>query len=126
MVTSASLSNLLVALVLVIVEDCHVEPHPSIKNFVEELEHTWGNLEKWVLEFRGRRQIAIPLSLYHSPGSMSNFSNLEGAVGQGNNTFKEEGHIVSWADDCDGALDNVSVVLGSDCELGNSDGGLVN
>ena len=45
-VTSASLSNLLVALVLVIVEDCHVKPHPSIKNFVEELEHTWGNSEK--------------------------------------------------------------------------------
>ena len=43
---------------------------------------------------------------------MSNFSDLEGVVGQGNNTFKEEGHLVSWADDCDGALDNVSVYLG--------------
>ena len=42
---------------------------------------------------------------------MSDFSDLEGAVGLGG---------------CDGALDNVSVVLGSDCELGNSDGGLVN
>ena len=50
MVTSASLSNLLVALVLVIVEDCHVKPHPSIKNFVKDLEHTWDNSEKWVLE----------------------------------------------------------------------------
>ena len=47
-------------------------------------------------------------------------------MGQGNNTFKEEGHIVSWADDCDGALDNVSVVSESDCELGDFDGGLVN
>ena len=43
---------------------------------------------------------------------MSNFSDLEGVVGQGNKTFKEEGHLVSWADDCDGALDNVSVYLG--------------
>ena len=69
------------------------------------------------------RQITIPLSLYHSPGSMLDFSDLEGAVGQGNNTFKEEGHLVSWADDCVGALNNVSR---SDCELGDSDEGLVN
>ena len=47
-------------------------------------------------------------------------------MGQGNNTFKEEGHIVSWADDCDGALDNVYVVSGLDCELGDFDGVLVN
>ena len=84
-----------VAPVLVIAEDCLVEPHLSIKNFVEDLEHTCGNSEKWVLELRGGRQIAIPLSLYHSPGSISDFSDLEGVVGQGNNTFKEERHIVS-------------------------------
>ena len=40
-------------------------------------------------------------------GSMSDFSNLEGAVGLG---------------DCDGALDNGSVVSGSDCEVRDSDG----
>ena len=111
---------------LVAAEDCHVKPCPSIKNFVEDLEHTWGNSEKWVLKLRGGRQIAIPLSLYHSLESLTDFSDLEGVVGQGNNTFKEEGHIVNWADECDGALDNVSVVSGSDCELGESDGGLVN
>ena len=116
----------LVALVLVTAEDCLDEPCPSIKNFVEDLEHTWGNSGKWVLELRGGRRISIPLSLYHSPGSMSDFSDLEGAVGQGNNTFKEEGHLVSWVDDCDGDLDNVSVVSVLDCELGDSDGGLVN
>ena len=92
---SATLSDLPVAPVLVTSEDCHVKPHPSIKNFIEDLEHTWGNLEKWFLELRGGRQIAIPLSLYHSPGSISDFSDLEGVVGQGNNTFKEERHIVS-------------------------------
>ena len=66
---------------LVTTKACHVEPHPSIKNFVEDLEHTWGNLEKWVLELHGGRQIAIPLSLHHSPRSMSDFSDLKGAVG---------------------------------------------
>ena len=123
---STTLSDLPLAPVLVTAEDCHVESRPSIKNFVEDLEHTWGNSEKWVLELRGGRQIAIPLSLYHSPESLSEFSDLEGVVGKGNNTFKEEGHIVSWADECDGALDNISIVSGSDCELGESDGGLVN
>ena len=49
------ISDLLVALVLVIAKDCHVEPHPSIKNFVEDLEHTWANSKKWVLELRGGR-----------------------------------------------------------------------
>nr|XP_023918467.1 uncharacterized protein LOC112030014 [Quercus suber] len=124
--SAIALSDLPVAPVLVTAEDCHVEPHSSIKNFVEDLEHTWGNSEKWVLELRGGRQIATPPSLYHSPRSLSDFSDLEGAVGQGNNTFKEEGHIVSWANECEGALDNVSLVSGSDCELGESNGGLVN
>ena len=57
---------------------------------------------------------------------MSDFSNLKGAEGQGNNTFKEEGHIISWADECDGALDNVFVVSRSNCELWDFNGGLVN
>ena len=52
-------------------------------------------------------KFSIPLSLYHSLGSMSDFSNLEGVVGLG---------------DCDGALDNGSVVSGSDCEVGDSNG----
>ena len=51
--------------------------------------------------------LTIPLTWEHV-----GFSDLEGAVGQGNNTFKEEGHLVSWVDDCDGDLDNVSVYLG--------------
>ena len=102
-----SQSSTSVAPMLVTVEDCLDEPHPSIKNFVVDLEHTWGSSEKWVLELHGGRQISIPLSLYHSLGSMSDFSNLEGAVGLG---------------DCDGALDNGSVVSGSDCEVGDSDG----
>ena len=67
----------------------------------------------------------LSLNHYHSPGSMSDFSNLEGAKGQGNNIFKEEGHIVSQADECDGALDNVYVVSWSNCEPWDSNGGLV-
>ena len=41
-------------------------------------------------------------------------------------TLSRKGYIVSWANECDGALDNVSVVSGSNCELGDSNGGLVN
>ena len=52
---SATFSDLPVAPVLVTAEDCHVEPHPSIENLVEDLEHAWGNLEKWVLKLRGGR-----------------------------------------------------------------------
>jgi len=48
---------------------------------------------------------------------MSNFSEHEGDEDQGNNTFKEEKCIVSWADECD----TVSIVLGSECELWDSE-----
>ena len=48
-----------------------------------------------VLELCDGKQIVIPLSLYHPPGSISNFSEHEGDVGQGNNTFKEEKRIAS-------------------------------
>ena len=41
-------------------------------------------------------------------------------------TLSRKGYIVSWANECDGALDNVSVVSGSNCQLGDSNGGLVN
>ena len=46
---------------------------------------------------------------------MLDFFDPEGVEGQGNNTFKE-GNIVSWADECDGTLDNVSAVSRLDCE----------
>nr|POE97186.1 hypothetical protein CFP56_78988 [Quercus suber] len=39
-VASATSSDLPVTPVLVTAEDCLVKPHPSIKNFVEDLEHT--------------------------------------------------------------------------------------
>ena len=48
---------------------------------------------------------------------MSNFSEHEGDEDQGNDTFKEEKRIVSWADECD----TVSIVLGSECELWDSE-----
>ena len=62
----------------------------------------------------------------HLGACISDFNDLERPEGQGNNTSKEERHIVSWADECDGGLDNISVVLGLDCELWDSNGGLVN
>ena len=48
---------------------------------------------------------------------MSNFSEHEGDEDQGNDTFKEEKRIVSWADE----RDIVSIVLGSECELWDSE-----
>ena len=73
----------------------HDGSRPSIKDFVGDLESTWGNSNNWVLELRDGKWIVIPLSLYHSPGSILDFSEHERDVGQGNNTFKEEKCIVS-------------------------------
>ena len=57
------LTDLPMAPMLVTSKDGHVEPRSSIMNFIKDLEHTWGNFEKWVLELRDERQIAIPQSL---------------------------------------------------------------
>ena len=80
---------------------------------VTTLESTWGNFNNWVLELRDGKQIVIPLSLHHSPGSILDFSKHERDEGQGNDTFREEKCIVSWADECD----IVSIVSCSECEL---------
>lgn len=59
----SSWPDLPTALMLVSAEDAYTQPRPSIKNFVEDLEYTWGNSEEWVLELRDGRQIAFSLSL---------------------------------------------------------------
>ena len=41
----------------------HSGSRPSIKDFVGDLESTWGNSNYWVLELRNGKRIAIPLSL---------------------------------------------------------------
>ena len=56
-------TDLPMAPVLVTSKDGHVEPCSSIKNFIKDLEHTWGNFEKRVLKLRDGRQIVIPQSL---------------------------------------------------------------
>uniref|UniRef100_A0A7N2R4R9 ABC transporter C family member 13 n=1 Tax=Quercus lobata TaxID=97700 RepID=A0A7N2R4R9_QUELO len=71
-------------------------PRPSIKSYVENLEHTWGNSKDWVLELRGGRQIAIPLSIYLSLGSMLDFLELEGVEGQDCEWGDSDGGLVNW------------------------------
>ena len=95
---------------------------PTIRELVGDLDKSWGNSKDWMLELRDGRQIVIPLSLYRSPdsGSLdsgSECSIIEGEVVPGNNSIATEGQIVSWADECDGVLDSLSVVTGSEDEL---------
>ena len=52
--------------------------HPTIRDFVEDLEKIWGNSKDWVLELCDGRQIIIPLSIYLSPETRSDYSVLKG------------------------------------------------
>ena len=44
---------------------------------VTTLESTWGNFNNWVLELRDGKQIVIPPSLHHSPGSILDFQSMK-------------------------------------------------
>lgn len=95
---------------------------PTIRELVGDLDKSWGNSKDWMLELRDGRQIVIPLSLYRSPDSGSPDSGsecsiIEGEVVPGNKSLATEGQIVSWADECDGVIDSLSVVTGSEDEL---------
>ena len=63
-----------------------------------------------MLQLRDGRQIVIPLSLYRSPESASNclVTDLETIIG--NESFINDGQMVSWAEDCDGLVDSLSIV----------------
>lgn len=56
----------------------------------------------------------IPFSFYRCPESGSGCSVTEGEAITGNNSFATKGKIVSWADDCDGVVDSLFVVSGSE------------
>ena len=70
-----------------------------------------------MLQLRDGRQIVIPLSLYRSPGSESDCSFMEGEATTGNFSCVTKGQIVSWADECDGVVDSLSVATGSEDEI---------
>ena len=56
----------------------------------------------------------LPLSLYRSIESDSDCLVMEGQAIIGNNSIVNEGYVVSWADECNGLVDFLSVVIGSE------------
>ena len=71
---------------------------PTIKELFGDLDKSWGNSKDWLLQLRDGRQLVLPLSLYHSPDSLSVSSSLEGEYVPGNDSSTNEGQRVSWAE----------------------------
>uniref|UniRef100_A0A7N2L369 Uncharacterized protein n=1 Tax=Quercus lobata TaxID=97700 RepID=A0A7N2L369_QUELO len=65
--------------------------YPAIRELVEDLDKSWE--------------------------SDSDCSVMEGQAVIGNNSVVNEGHMVSWADECNGLVDSLSVVTGSEDEM---------
>ena len=92
-------------------------PGPTIRELVGDLHKSWGNSKDWILQLRDGRQLVLPLSLYCSLDSMLVSSSLEGESVPGNDSSTNEGQRVSWADECEGLVESLSVVPGSESEL---------
>ena len=56
------------------------------------------------------RQLLISLSLYRSLESVSDCSVTDLEIGTDNDSFSNDGQMVSWAEDCDGLVDSLSIV----------------
>lgn len=78
-----------------------------------------------MLQLCDGRQITIPLSLYRSPETLSNYSGSEGGNVPGTNSFLGNGQITSWADECDGAMDFASANMGLESEVWKSNEGFM-
>lgn len=70
-----------------------------------------------MIQLRDGRQIVIPLSLYWYPESELDCSITKGEAAISNYSCAPKGKIVSWADDCDGAVESLSIVIGLEDEL---------
>ena len=68
---------------------------PTIRELVGDLDKSWGNSKEWMLRLCDGRQIVLPLSLYRSPESMSDCSATDVETITGNESFINEGQIVS-------------------------------
>ena len=90
---------------------------PTIRELVGDLDKSWGNSKDWLLQLRDGRQILIPLLLYRSLGSESDCSGKEGEAATGNFTCVTKEQIVNWASECDGVVDSLFVITGSEDEL---------
>ena len=80
----------------------------------------WGNSKDWVVKLRDGRQIVIPLYLYRSLESVSKSEAILGT-----DSVLGNGPIISWTDECDGAMDVVSAGMVSECEFWESDEGIL-
>ena len=94
---------------------------PTIRELVSDLDKSWGNSKEWMLQLRDGRQIMIPLSLYQSPESVSDCSVTDVETVTGNDSFLNEGQMVSWAEDCDGLVDSLSIVIEAKEEMWDFD-----
>ena len=63
----------------------------------------------------------IPLSLYRSPESVSDCSIIDLETVTGNDSFINDGQMVSWAEDCDGLVDSLSIVNEAEEEMWDFD-----
>ena len=92
--------------------DCKVvfNSYPTIRELVSDLDKSWGNSKEWMLQLRDGQQIVIPLSLNRSPESASDCLVTDLETITGNESFINDGQMVSWAEDCDGLVDSLSIV----------------
>ena len=80
-------------------------------------DRSWGNSKEWMPQLHDGRQLVLPLSLYHSPKSVSDWSATEVETVTGNDFDINEGQMGSWVEDCDGLVDSFSIVTGSEEEM---------
>ena len=81
------------------------------------ISKSWGNSKEWMLQLLDGRQLVLPLSLYRSLECRSVCSNMEGESVPGISSIINEGQRVSWANESDGLVDSLSVVLGLEDEI---------
>ena len=103
--------------------DCKVvfSPSPTIRELVNDLDKSWGNSKEWMLQLQDGRQIVILLSLYRSPESVLDCLVTDVEIVTGNDSFINEGQMVSWAEDCDGLVDSLSIVTEAEEEVWDFD-----
>ena len=77
--------------------DCKVvfSSSPTIRELVSDLDKSWGNSKEWMLQLWDGRQIVILLSLYRSLKSVSDCSVTDVETITGNDSFINEGQMVS-------------------------------
>ena len=81
------------------------------------ISKSWGNSKEWMLQLLDGRQLVLPLSLYRSLECRSVCSSMEGESVPGISSIINEGQRVSWANESDGLVDSLSVVLGLEDEI---------